>query len=58
MNSCPLAEQNVLRASKTSETPSSNPVTRGLSRSLQYADSVIEHVAHASMSSNQLVVAL
>jgi len=35
MNSCPLTEQNVLKASKTSEAPSSNPVTCGLSRSRQ-----------------------
>ncbi len=58
MSSCPLTEQNVLKASKTSETPSSNPVTCELSRSRQYADSVIGHVAHAPTSSNQLVATL
>lgn len=58
MNPRPSTEQNALRASRTSEAQSSNPVTRGLSRSRQHADPVIGHAAHAPTCSNQLVAAL
>lgn len=58
MNPRPSTEQNALRASRTSEAQSSNPVTRGLSGSRQHADPVIGHAAHAPTCSNQLVAAL